>query len=131
MKKLFALLAIAGILTIGFANTAIAQNESTDATAETTITTDSADVVAEEVIEEPVVEATLPVAAPIEKSKSFHQILKEKFIEGDAGFMGIVLLCLVLGLALVIERIIYLNLSTTNSRKLLDAIEKRNHFVGG
>ena len=123
MKKLFALLAIAGVLTIGFANTAIAQDENMETTAETTITTDSAEVVVEEVIEEPVVEATLPVAAPIEKSKSFHQVLKEKFIEGDAGFMGIVLLCLVLGLALVIERIIYLNLSTTNSRKLLDSIE--------
>ena len=37
--------------------------------------------------------------------------------------MGIVLLCLILGLALTIERIVYLNLSTTNTKKLLANIE--------
>ena len=43
----------------------------------------------------------------VEEEKSFHQVLKEKFIEGGPEFMGIVLLCLILGLAIVIERIIY------------------------
>ena len=57
------------------------------------------------------------------KSESFHQIIKQKFIEGGPGFMGIVLLCLILGLALVIERIIYLNMATTNTEKLLNNIE--------
>ena len=46
-----------------------------------------------------------------ENNASFHQIIKQKFIEGGPGFMGIVLLCLILGLALAIERIIYLNMS--------------------
>jgi len=55
--------------------------------------------------------------------KTFHQVLKEKFIEGGAGFMAIVLLCLIFGLALSIERIIYLNLSTTNTTKLLNQVE--------
>jgi biopolymer transport protein ExbB len=55
--------------------------------------------------------------------KTFHQVLKEKFIEGGAGFMGTVLLTLILGLALSIERIIYLNLSTTNTRKLLNKVD--------
>jgi biopolymer transport protein ExbB len=55
--------------------------------------------------------------------QSFHQILKEKFIQGGAGFMGIVLVVLIIGLALVIERIIYLNLSTTNTQKLLNKVE--------
>jgi biopolymer transport protein ExbB len=49
--------------------------------------------------------------------------LKTRFIEGGAGFMGIVLLCLILGLALIIERIVYLNLATTNTKKLLESIE--------
>jgi len=52
-----------------------------------------------------------------------HQQLKTKFIEGGAGFMAVILLCLVFGLALAIERIIYLTLSETNTAKLLDKIE--------
>ncbi|MFB1022185.1 MAG: MotA/TolQ/ExbB proton channel family protein [Vicingaceae bacterium] len=62
-------------------------------------------------------------AAALEADKSFHQVLKEKFIEGGPEFMGIVLLCLILGLAIVIERIIYLNMATTNSTKLLANVE--------
>ena len=57
------------------------------------------------------------------KSASFHQVIKQKFIEGGPGFMGIVLLCLILGLALAIERIIYLNLATTDTDKLLSGVE--------
>lgn len=60
---------------------------------------------------------------PSTEGKTFHQILKEKFIEGSPGFMAIVLLTLIFGLALAIERIIYLNLSTTNTRKLLNSVE--------
>ena len=48
---------------------------------------------------------------------SFHQILKEKFIEGGPEFMAVVLICLILGLAISIERIIYLNAATTNTKK--------------
>ena len=54
---------------------------------------------------------------------SFHQVIKQKFIEGGPGFMGIVLLCLILGLALAIERIIYLNMATTDTDKLLNDVE--------
>jgi len=54
---------------------------------------------------------------------NFHQIIKQKFMEGGPEFMGIVLLCLILGLALAIERIIYLNMATTNSTKLLGKVE--------
>ena len=56
-------------------------------------------------------------------SKGFHQILKEKFIEGGLEFMAVVLICLILGLAICIERIIYLNAATTNTKKLLNNIE--------
>lgn len=55
--------------------------------------------------------------------QSFHQELKKRFIEGGPGFMGIVLLCLILGLAIAIERIIFLNLSTTNTKKLQQNVE--------
>lgn len=53
----------------------------------------------------------------------FHQILKDYFIKGGPGFMGIVLLCLILGLAICIERIIYLNMASTNNKKLLANVE--------
>jgi biopolymer transport protein ExbB len=61
--------------------------------------------------------ATEDVAVPI------TQMIKQKFIEGGPEFMALVLICLILGLALAIERIIYLNLATTNSSKLLERIE--------
>ncbi|MGH1385987.1 MotA/TolQ/ExbB proton channel family protein [Kordia sp.] len=55
--------------------------------------------------------------------QGIHQILKEYFIKGGPEFMGIVLLCLILGLAICIERIIYLNMATTNNKKLLANVE--------
>ncbi|MEM9361314.1 MAG: MotA/TolQ/ExbB proton channel family protein [Bacteroidota bacterium] len=58
-----------------------------------------------------------------EASKGFTQVLKEQFIQGGPEFMGIVLLCLILGLAVAIERIIYLNLASTNSAKLKQQVE--------
>lgn len=51
--------------------------------------------------------------------------LKVKFIEGNAGFMSLVALALVLGLAFCIERIIYLTMAEINARKLMDDIEKK------
>jgi biopolymer transport protein ExbB len=54
---------------------------------------------------------------------SLHKQVKQKFIEGGPAFMGIVLLALIFGLAVSIERIIYLNLSTTNTEKLLNNVE--------
>ena len=94
--------------------------------------------VVEEVMEEEVVENSTPAQVEQkdcsegeiwDKEKqacvpmTFHQIIKQKFIEGGPGFMGIVLLCLILGLALAIERIIYLNMATTNTDKLLNDVE--------
>ncbi len=119
MKRLIAFLTLAGMLTIGITSVTFAQDEVQDTSAvETTDTT----AVAEEAT--PVDEGTTVMEEPLtEESKSFHQVLKEKFIEGSPGFMGIVLLCLILGLALSFERIIYLNLSTTNTQKLLNKVE--------
>lgn len=57
------------------------------------------------------------------EEKSFTQVIKEKFIEGGPAFMGVVLLALILGLAIAIERIIYLSLATTNTTKFVADIE--------
>jgi len=54
-----------------------------------------------------------------------HKQLKQKFIEGSAGFMSLVALALVLGLAFCIERIVYLTLSEVNTRKLMDAVDAK------
>lgn len=60
-----------------------------------------------------------------ETSSGGFQMLKEKFIEGDWRFMSLVLLCLILGLAFCIERIITLNIATTNTDKLLSNIDSK------
>ena len=116
MKNIFALLALLGLFLAGTYNV-YAQDADTIAT--------------EEVIEENVISeedrkgqaAMIESAISDEESASFHQIIKQKFIEGGPGFMGIVLLCLILGLALAIERIIYLNMATTDTDKLLNDVE--------
>lgn len=71
---------------------------------------------------EVVTEATETLDGPEEIP--LHQALKTKFIEGGAGFMALVIICLILGLALSIERILYLSLSKTNTKKLLAKVEK-------
>ena len=63
--------------------------------------------------------------------QNFHYVLKEKFIEGGAIWMAPILLCLIFGLAFVIERIFYLNLSSINSQKLLCKIEIALKSDGG
>jgi len=68
--------------------------------------------------------------APSAEAKiDFIQVVKQKFIEGGVIFMGLVLICLILGLAIAIERIIVLNLSTTNVKKLLK--RTRNALASG
>lgn len=59
------------------------------------------------------------------ESEGFHQTLKKNFIEGNAGFMSLVALALVLGLAFCIERIIYLSLSQINAKKFMGDLETK------
>jgi len=59
----------------------------------------------------------------VTEAKTFHQVLKQNFIDGGPGFMGIVLVSLILGLAIAIERIIYLNMASTNTAKLKQQVE--------
>lgn len=122
MKKLLSLLAIFGLLNISNLD-ALAQEETSS---NTEITTDSSTV--DSLTTDTVVEAAAPALVEEISEEApkagFHQVLKEKFIEGGAGFMGIVLIALILGLALCIERIIYLNLATTNADQLLGDIDE-------
>ena len=112
MKKLFVILSVAGLLSFGAVNV-FAQD---DAAAQT----------------EQVAETTADAAADtqynpetdIPNSEPLHQVIKQKFIEGGVLWMTPILLCLIIGLAVVIERIIYLNLSTTNTKKLISKVEQ-------
>ena len=63
-------------------------------------------------------------ALSVQNDTPIYQAIKTKFIEGGPGFMATVVLCLIFGLALSIERIIYLNLATTNTNKLLASVEE-------
>ena len=116
MKKLFAIVAMLGMFTFGTtqvmaqdAPAADAQTEVVDSTA-----TDAAPAVEEAPVEE---------AAPIEvETGGFHKTIKTKFIEGDASFMSLVAIAMVIGLAFCIERIIYLSLAQVNTKKLMGAI---------
>ena len=61
------------------------------------------------------------------------QILKEKFIQGGWEFMILILIALIIGLALCIERIITLNIASVNTEKLLTKIDDnlKNGDVNG
>ncbi len=128
MKRLFAFLMLFGVLTLGNSWTAVAQEEMS-ADSATTETVDSTAVAEEDSLAAPVEEVEAPaiVEEPVEapaEEEGFHQRVKTKFIEGGWEFMGAVLLCLILGLSIAIERIITLNLATTNTDKLLAKLEK-------
>lgn len=122
MKKLFAFLAVMGLLTFGMTQTTVAQDDV--AMDDVAMSDDSAAV--EDAADMEDLGASDDMAqdeTDAEETVGIHKTIKTKFIEGGASFMGIVVLCLILGLALVIERIIYLNLSSTNTKKLLENIE--------
>lgn len=99
MKKFFAL--VATIICIAFSN--ISPVAAQDTQQKVTAQSETKEVVNEE--------------------KSFHHVLKEKFIEGGVEYMVPILLCLILGLGIAIERIIVLNLSSVNTQKLINNVE--------
>ena len=105
MKRLFSILAIACCMAFGTVNATT--NATTNTFVNTVVSVAQEDGAADDAAE----------------SLGFHQELKKRFIEGDPRFMGIVLLCLILGLAIAIERIIFLNLSSTNTKKLTSDVE--------
>ena len=108
MKKLFLILTVA-IFALGTVNV-FAQEPAAEAAAE---------AVAE------AVEAADQVAAETEiAGETMHHVMMQKFLEGGWGWMLPVLLCLVIGLAVAIERILYLALSTINTKKFVAQVEE-------
>ena len=91
MKKLFAMLALMGVLTLG-----------------------SVSVMAQD---------AAPAETAVVEEGGIHKELKTKFIEGDAGFMALPAIALVIGLAFCIERIVYLSLAEINAKKLMANLE--------
>ena len=112
MKKLLSIMAIATLIFAGTLNAKAATVQSLSSNVQTVMTAATVSLIQDD--------GGTDTAEEI----SFHQELKNRFVEGGPGFMGIVLLCLILGLAFAIERIIYLNLSTTNTQKLADNVEE-------
>ena len=120
MIKSFAFLFV---LTLGLTFNLSAQENASDlAGAETTVATGDAEVL----------EAAKDGNLKTEEGKkeeekkadlSFSQKLKQKFIQGDPLWMTPVLLCLIIGMALSIERVVYLNLSTIDTKKFKQNIE--------
>ena len=117
MKKLFALLAMMGVFV--FAQPMMAQdNQPTDSAGlmvSDTLAADSAMAL---------IDADLN-GMDASEGGGLHKLLKSKFIEGSAGFMSLVALALVIGLAFCIERIIYLTLSEVNAKKLMQDIDAK------
>ncbi len=122
MKKVFVTLTVLAMLTFGSS----AMMAQTEAQAAPEATEQVAEEAAVEAVEAEAVVEEVVAETPVEEAtgmKALHKTLKTKFIEGGAGFMAATLLCLVFGLALCIERIIYLSLSKTNTKALLANIE--------
>lgn len=121
MKKYFAIVAMVAAFTFGMTPAVMAQEEVAEEAVEQ-IDSLAADSVAADSVEAPAVEEA---AAPVEEEQGLHKTLKTKFIEGDAGFMSLVAIALVLGLAFCIERVIYLTLAQVNTRKFMDTIAEK------
>ena len=114
MKRLFSILAITGLMTFGN----VQAQDSTQAAAPAT--EQVADTTATQATND---EATAATDEAVAEEATFTQSMKKRFIEGDPIWMSPVLLCLILGLAIAIERIIYLNLSTINTKKFVSEVE--------
>ena len=133
MKKVFTLIAVTGLLSFGTVNIATAQPTDSVAVAADSVALDSlAQVEAAEAEAKAKADEEAALAKAEADSKSVElvqeepdisQTIKKYFIDGGPMFMSFVLIALILGLALCIERIIYLNLATTNTKKLLESIE--------
>ena len=127
MKKVFFTIGFMGLVAMNSAQTDSTEIIISDSTEEISETQDS--TIEEEISQETIFEEENKVLENNmmeeneEEETSVSQSLKLKFIEGGPLFMSFVLIALILGLALSIERIIYLNLATTNSKKLLEDIE--------
>ncbi|MDD2247556.1 MULTISPECIES: MotA/TolQ/ExbB proton channel family protein [Proteiniphilum] len=109
MKKLFAILAIFGIMSVGLSSVLFAQEATPEEQTQT-----------EQVAATPV--ETTQAAVQETSTGGLHQALKVKFIEGGAGFMSTIAICMILGLAFCLERIIYLSLADVDPDAFLNKV---------
>ena len=120
MKKLTIALFAAALLLMG--QTVYAQDSTKQTTEAAVVDSSDADMSIEEMIGN---EDMAELAEMAAEDIGMHQELKNKFIEGDPRYMSLVAIVLIIGLALCIERIIYLTRSEVNTKKLLSDIEKK------
>ena len=120
-------LAFVGLFAFGFLLLATAQKtaDSTKVPAikDTTLTVGIDSLTADSAMA--LIDADLANPDDMEEGGGLHKQLKRKFIEGSAGFMSLVALALVLGLAFCFERIVYLTLSEVNTKKLMAAVDSK------
>ena len=120
MKKVFAIIAMMGVMTFGMTQSVYAQDEeAVDTAAVEQVDSAAVDTAAAAPVEE--VEAPEPQVEEV----GMYKNLKTKFIEGSAGFMALVAIALVIGLAFCIERIIYLSLADVNVKKMVEGVEDK------
>ena len=119
-------MAFIGLFAFSFlllANAQKADSTKVPATPDTTLTAAGDTLTADSAMA--LIDADLAGPDEMGEGGGLHKQLKQKFIEGSAGFMSLVALALVLGLAFCIERIVYLTLSEVNTRKLMDAVDAK------
>ncbi len=125
MKKLIALCAIMALL--AYSRVAIAQdkvpNDTTITTSDDSSRAAKADTAALNMVDDAALADGEDAAMEPQEARGLHKELKTRFIEGSAGFMSLVALALVLGLAFCIERIIYLTLSEINAKRFMEDVD--------
>ena len=122
MKHIRICIATMAIVAMSIFGTSVVEAQSKEAVTDsvtTSLTDSTAKSVADSTTSDLIVEDEL---LETEETGGLHKQLKSKFIEGSAGFMSLVALALVIGLAFCIERIIYLTLSEINAKKLMNTI---------
>ena len=119
MKNRLIILLVAGLLMVGLPVNAqsgpVVQDTTVVATPDSTAQDSMLTVTVDD-------EALLGAGEDPNEQGGFHKQLKRKFVDGNAGFMSLVALALVLGLAFCIERILYLMMSEIKAKKLMEDI---------
>lgn len=109
MKKLFLILTVA-LFSLGTVNVFAQEAEAAAATEEVAAVADEAAAAVE--------------AETVVEGETMHHVMMQKFLEGGWGWMLPILVCLVIGLAIAIERILYLSLSAINTKKFIANVEE-------
>jgi biopolymer transport protein ExbB len=123
MKKSFNPFILLLVVFLGFAFTASAEEKVAPAAEKEVSSENDASANASANVSESAQEGADDAKEAEEPEITLVQTLKQKYIEGDPLWMTPVLICLIIGIALSIERIVYLNLSTINTKKFMDQVE--------